>query len=73
MKLDLIKRPISTIRLFEGTLFVKSKKHEFYKQKFFKLFSDRLNIYNVKLYYNTFLELQRIKRSSNIIFDKCLS
>ncbi|CAD8184995.1 unnamed protein product [Paramecium pentaurelia] len=46
VKLNSIKRPISTIRLFEGTLFVKSKKYDFYKPKFFKLFSDRLNIYN---------------------------
>ncbi|CAD8087488.1 unnamed protein product [Paramecium sonneborni] len=46
VKLYSIKRPISTIRLYEGTLFIKSKKHDIYKQKFFKLFSDRLNIYN---------------------------
>ncbi|CAD8151535.1 unnamed protein product [Paramecium octaurelia] len=46
VKLNSIRRPISTIRLFEGTLFVKSKKHDFYKPKFFRLFSDRLNIYN---------------------------
>ncbi|CAD8061016.1 unnamed protein product [Paramecium sonneborni] len=45
VKLDLIKRPISTIRLFEGTLFIKSKKQDYFKPKFFKLFSDRLNIY----------------------------
>ncbi|CAD8080953.1 unnamed protein product [Paramecium sonneborni] len=46
VKLNQIKRPISTIRLFEGTLFIKSKKHDLYKPKFFKLFTDRLNIYN---------------------------
>ncbi|CAD8067099.1 unnamed protein product [Paramecium primaurelia] len=46
VKLNSIKRPISTIRLFEGTLLIKSKKQDLYKQKFFKLFSDRLNIYN---------------------------
>ncbi|CAD8044835.1 unnamed protein product [Paramecium primaurelia] len=45
VKLDSIKRPISTIRLFEGTLFMKSKKQDIFKPKFFKLFSDRLNIY----------------------------
>ncbi|CAD8133301.1 unnamed protein product [Paramecium octaurelia] len=45
VKLDSIKRPISTIRLFEGTLFMKSKKQDVFKPKFFKLFSDRLNIY----------------------------
>ena len=48
MRLNSIKRPISTIRLFEGTLFIKSKKHDLYKPKFFKLFTDRLNIYNVE-------------------------
>ncbi|CAK86147.1 unnamed protein product (macronuclear) [Paramecium tetraurelia] len=47
VKIHSIKRPISTIRLFEGTLFIKSKKHDLYKPKFFKLFSDRLNIYKV--------------------------
>ncbi|CAD8173056.1 unnamed protein product [Paramecium octaurelia] len=45
VKIHSIKRPISTIRLYEGTLFIKSKKHDLYKPKFFKLFSDRLNIY----------------------------
>ncbi|CAD8139364.1 unnamed protein product [Paramecium octaurelia] len=45
VNLDSIKRSISTIRLFEGTLFIKCKKQEVFKPKFFKLFSDRLNIY----------------------------
>ncbi|CAD8043014.1 unnamed protein product [Paramecium primaurelia] len=45
VKLDSIKRSISTIRLFEGTLFIKNKKQNTFNPKFFKLFSDRLNIY----------------------------
>ncbi|CAD8135671.1 unnamed protein product [Paramecium pentaurelia] len=45
VKLDSIKRSISNIRLFEGTLFIKSKKQNAFDPKFFKLFSDRLNIY----------------------------